>query len=388
MGATSLFTATHPLEHGVFYNTTFGARPFVPTSRLQSMSQIARAAGWQTAAFVSAAPLKRGSGLEHGFEFFDQPAKSQRTATQTTDAALAWLEHASKEPFLLGVHYFDAHFPYAPPSPYATLFATDAELEAAIAARHIPRTVFRPLVNATEQTRVSINLYDGELRYQDSQLARLLSALAARPDWDRTVVVIAGDHGEGLGQHDEAAHGGIWDDQLHAPLLLRVPGERPRRVANLVTAADVLPTVLGRLDVPALAPLLAQASGRDVLAPNAESRGVVSQSTGREDASKTRRYTLTTDRWKLMRSEPSDDPVHETLFDLRADPYELSDVSAQHADVAEQLSASLQLALAAQRRKGAELHVGEVPAETPQDPALHEQLRSPGYVEGEPTPKR
>ena len=383
----SFFTATHPLEHAVLYNTTFGAKPFVPTSRLQPLSEIARAAGWHTAAFVSGAPLKRGSGIEHGFEHFDQPTEPQRSATQTTDAALAWLEHESKGPFLLWVHYFDAHFPYAPPPPYATMFSSDAELEAVIAARRIPRTVFRPLVNATEQTRVSINLYDGELRYQDSQLGRLLSALAARPDWDHTLVVIAGDHGEGLGQHDEAAHGGIWDEQLHAPLLLRVPGEGPRRVATLVTAADVLPTVLGRLDVPALAPILAQASGRDVLAPDAVSRGVVSQSTGREDASKTRRYSLTTDRWKLVRSEPVGGPAQATLFDLRADPYELTDVSAQHADVAEQLSASLQLALAAQRRKGAELHVGEAPAATPQDPALQEQLRALGYVEGEPGPR-
>ena len=196
-------------------------------------------------------------------------------------------------------------------------------------AQHIPSSVVRPLVEQREQTRDSINAYDGELRYQDAQLAQLLAALAARPDWGRTAVVIVGDHGEGLGQHGEAAHGGTWDEQLHAPLLMRIPGETPRRVASLITAADLIPTLLGRLDVPALAPLLAQSSGRDVLKENLPPRAVVSQETGRLRGADEFRYALTEDRWKLVYIERKGGAGQSLLFDLEADPFELADVSAR-----------------------------------------------------------
>jgi arylsulfatase A-like enzyme len=261
------------------------------------------------------------------------------------------------------------------------MFSSDRDLEAAIAARGIPRTVVRPLATQTEETRVSINLYDGELRFQDDQLARLLAALEARPDWGNTVVVIAGDHGEGLGQHGEAAHGGTWDEQLHAPLLIRIPGEAPRRIATLVTAVDVIPTLLGRLPGSPLGALLTQASGRDVLAPGARSLPVVSQDTGRERAASEQRFALTTDRWKFFRVEQTDGGVGRQLFDLRADPYELSDVSVRHPEVTEPLASALQLALDAQRRKGSELHDGQAPATTSPDPVLLEQLRALGYLE-------
>lgn len=378
---TSLFTSTQPLEHGVLANTTQGGSRFVPSARLRSFAQVAGAAGWRTAAFVSTAVLKRGSGIESGFELFDEPTAGERDAEATTRAALAWLESTPQGPFLLWVHYFDAHWPYAPPPAYATMFSSSRELEDAIAARGIPRTVLRPLASQSEETRVSINLYDGELRFQDDQLARLLAALEARPDWRHTVVVIAGDHGEGLGQHGEAAHGGTWDEQLHAPLLMRIPGEAPRRVATLVTAVDVIPTLLGRLPVSPLGALLPQASGRDMLAPGARSLPVFSQDTGRERDASEQRYALTTDRWKFFRVEQRDGGVRRQLFDRSADPYELSELSAQHPEVTEPLAAALQLTLDAQRSKGSALHDGRLPATTPPDPVLLEQLRALGYLE-------
>ncbi len=378
---TSIFTSTHPLEHGVLANSTQGGNRFVPSARLRTFAEVAGAAGWRTAAFVSSAVLKRGSGIETGFDDFDEPEGEQRNAEATTRAALAWLAGAPQGPFLLWVHYFDAHWPYAPPPAYAAMFSSSRELEAAIAAKRIPRTVLRPLANQTEETRVSINLYDGELRFQDDQLARLLAALEARADWGRTVVVIAGDHGEGLGQHGEAAHGGTWDEQLRAPLLMRIPGSTPHRVETLVAAVDVIPTLLGRLPASPLGALLAQASGRDVLAPGSRSLPVLSQDTGRERNASEQRTALTTDRWKFFRVERRDGAVHLQLFDRSADPYELSDVSTQHPEVTEPLAAALQLALDAQRSKGSVLQDGQAPATTPADPVLVEQLRALGYLE-------
>jgi arylsulfatase A-like enzyme len=365
----------------VLANTTQGGSRFVPSAQLRTFAEVAAAAGWRTAAFVSSVALGRGSGIESGFQEFDPPQAAERDAEATTRAALAWLERTPQGPFLLWVHYFDAHWPYAPPPAWAAMFSDSRELEDAIAARAIPRTVLRPLANQTEETRVSINLYDGELRFQDDQLARLLSALEARPDWEHTLVVIAGDHGEGLGQHGEAAHGGTWEEQLHAPLLMRIPGEAPRRVGTLVATVDVIPTLLGRLPASPLGALLPQASGRDVLAAPAHSLPVVSQDTGRERTGVEYRWALTTDRWKFLRVEQLDGGVRRHLFDRREDPFELRDVASGHPEVTEPLAAALQLALDAQRSKGSALRGGQPPATTPPDPVLLEQLRALGYVE-------
>jgi arylsulfatase len=378
---TSLFTATQPLEHGVLANSTQGGRRFLPSARLRSFAQVASDSGWRTAGFVSSVVLGRGSGIDSGFAEFDQPETEQRDAAATTAAALAWLEATPEVPFLLWIHYFDAHWPYAPPPPYREKFKNGPELEAWLAASRTPRTVLRPLAKQTEETRESINLYDGELRFQDDQLARLLAALEARPDWERTLVVIAGDHGEGLGQHGEAAHGGTWEEQLHAPLLIRIPGEPPRRVAALVTMVDVIPILLSRLPRSPFGALLPQASGRDVLAPGARSLPIVSQDTGRERPDTGYRWALTTERWKLIRIEEPGGQVRRQLFDRSADRYELKDVSERHPEVVGPLSAALQLALDAQRSRGAELHGGQAPATTQPNPKLLEQLRALGYLE-------
>jgi arylsulfatase len=378
---TSIFTSTHPLEHGVLANGTYDGSRFVPAPGLQPLADVAQAGGWRTAAFVSSAPLKRGSGIEIGFEHFDEPDGAQRAGQETTRAALAWLAQVQEVPFLLWVHYYDAHWPNAVPPPYATMFRTDARLEAMLEERRIPSTFVRPRLQTTQQTRDSINDYDGQLRYQDAQLGALLAALEARPDWGRTAVVIAGDHGEGLGQHGEAAHGGTWDEQLRAPLLMRIPGEAPRRVASLMTAADLIPTLLGRLAAPALAPLLAQTSGRDVLQDGARLRAVVSQDTGRLRDAEAFRYALTQGRWKLLYVEQKGGTPRSLLFDLETDPFELVDVAARDPQRTEQLTAELKLMLDAQRRRGASLRGGAPSATASPSPAVLDQLRELGYID-------
>src|SRR5690606_10171864 len=113
-----------------------------------------------------------------------------------------------------------------------------------------------------------MNRYDGEIRYMDGQIGVLLDGLRARGRYDGAVIVVAGDHGEGLGQHDHLEHGLVWEEQLHAPLLMRLPGVPPRRISTLVSAADVLPTVLGAIDFPGEEAIRRQASGNDVLSPD------------------------------------------------------------------------------------------------------------------------
>ena len=150
--------------------------------------------------------------------------------------AIEWLAGV-EAPYLLLVHTYDAHWPYSVPEGQAHAFGQQAELEAWLRERRVAPGGVREGVGP-EDSRDSLERYDRALRFQDDQLGRLLDALGARPDWGRTAVVIVGDHGEGLSQHAHAAHGGTWHEQLHIPLLLRIPGETPRRVPGLVTVTQ------------------------------------------------------------------------------------------------------------------------------------------------------
>jgi arylsulfatase len=378
----SILTATAPLEHGVLANTTQGGERFVPSPRLQSFAALAAAAGYRTAAFVSATPLKRGSGIEAGFETFDEPRARQRDARATADAALAWLSDLDDTPFFLWVHFYDAHWPFAPPAPYDELYHTDEALEAYLAERQVPDRAPRPLVGTIDDARISTNAYDGEIRYQDAHLARLIARLRESGRWERTALVLAGDHGEGLCQHGEAAHGGTWNEQLHAPMMIRVPGIEPRRVATPLTAADALPTLLGLLAVPQLAFPDGQASGRNALAPGYEPGAILGQDTGRARDGPYR-VAVTADRWKYFRIEEPGGAVRELLFDLEADPHELRDVSAARPEVVHRLRAALEERIASQSARGAALRDGREPETRPVDPETLDQLRALGYAVGE-----
>lgn len=376
----SLFTATHPLEHGVLANARQGGRRFEPSPALRPLAVACREAGYRTAAFVSGVPLKRGSGIEAGFDDFDDTIEMgtiHRRAHLTTNAALEWLEEASEAPFLLWVHYFDAHWKLKAPERIGRLFEVDPALEAWLAERGIPERTVR-LDTEETSTHALHNLYDAELRFQDEQLGRLLAALQDRSDWARSAVLIVGDHGEGLSQHAHAAHGGTWDEQLRVPLLMRIPGEAPRRETGLMSVVDVLPTFLGLLRVPELSGRLDQATGRDALSERSQPQ-VLSQDGARHADETGYRYALTTPRWKYVHVEADGERVQELLFDLESDPFELRDVAAANPALVAELRERLASELDARRDLGRQLRASE-PAESPPDPRLAEQLRELGYV--------
>jgi arylsulfatase len=382
----SILTSSHPLEHGVLANTTQGGERFVPAPELVSFSMVAEAAGYATGAFVSATPLKRGSGIEVGFGLFDQPTGKQRHGEDTVAAALEWLGSLPPgQPFFLWVHFYDAHFPFEPRAPYRGRYQLDAGLEAFIAEREIHPTAPRSLVGLVDTARSTTNAYDAELAYQDAQLGRLLDALRDRGprEWDRTAVVVTADHGEGLCQHGEAAHGSTWEEQLRIPLAMRIPGEAPRRLDTLLTSADILPTLLPRLGVTDFEPFLAKALGSDVLSADFQPTPVLSQDTSRV-RDEPFKYALTADGFKYFRVEHRSGRVDEWLFDLQVDPYELRDVAGTHTEVLGRMRTSLVTMIAEREARGVSLRAGAATVATEEtDPELLRELCALGYLDPE-----
>jgi len=195
-----------------------------------TLATILGAAGYRTGAFIGAYVLDHRFGLARGFDTYDDEIpfdphaglNAQRPGSEVTDRALAWLGAASPKPFFAWVHLYDAHTPYRPPEPYRTRFAAHP--------------------------------YDGEIAEVDHQIGRLLEWLKQSGKAAHTVVVVAADHGEGLGDHGELTHGLLlYQPTLHVPVILRAPAVLPAGfVAKTpLSLVDLAPTLLSVLHAPA-----------------------------------------------------------------------------------------------------------------------------------------
>ncbi len=346
-----IFTGTYPEVHGL---RDMGG--FVLDPQHVTLATMARNSGFRTAAFVGSKAVSHKFGIQQGFEVYDDQITSrdeegklpgvfpERRAAVTTDRALGWLKEHGEQNFFLWVHYYDAHAPYDPPEPYKTTYKHD--------------------------------LYSGEIAYVDEQVGRLLDFLDGQKTRERMLVVVIGDHGEGLNDHGEGTHGiFIYDDTAHVPLIVAGPGAPAGKVITAqVRSIDLLPTIAEFLGLP---PNLA-AQGVS-LWPLIE-RGQPLAGKGSNYAYIETLYTKTymnwselrgmrTDRWKFVLA-----PRPE-LYDLERDPAERQNVIDRHPAEADQLQKKIWEVIgpAAQDQKV---------SYTPVDRETRQELNSLGYVSG------
>jgi arylsulfatase A-like enzyme len=245
----SLLTARYQRSHGVSQHARSVLRDGIPT-----LAESLRAAGYTTAAFVANPVLERGKRLDRGFELYDErmprrernrPGYRERSARDTTDAALAWAKTA-REPWFAWIHYQDPHGPYDPPGapPARDLRGGErlARLDDDSGAGGIPAYQALPGVRTREAYEAR---YLAEIRYLDRELGRLVRGLDARGR--APVVVATADHGEAFGEDGfYFAHGhSVAIDQIRVPLVVRPVGRASARVvATPVSLVDVAPTLL------------------------------------------------------------------------------------------------------------------------------------------------
>jgi choline-sulfatase len=209
---TSMLTGLYPAGHGVHEN----ARTLSP--QYPVIAEQLQKAGYRTTAFVSSFVLARRFGLSRGFDVYadDMPAgSSEKTAAETTTAALAELQRVTTAPRFVWVHYFDPHAPYTPPEPYRSRYPQSA--------------------------------YLAEIASMDHELGRLLAAFEAQAARESRAAAIAvvGDHGEGLGDHGESQHGYLlYQATMHVPLVLAAEGVRPGTTDTPVSTRRIYHTVL------------------------------------------------------------------------------------------------------------------------------------------------
>ena len=342
----SILSGRTPPGHGIRDNGGF-----VLPEKVRSMAEEFRDAGYRTAAFVSGFPLNRRFGLDRGFATYDdhlprgsdprRTAYVERPADRTTDAALRWLEGASKGasavPWFAWVHYFDPHAPYEAPAPLGPRFAGSP--------------------------------YDGEIAFVDEQLGRLLSAFEGKGSAAGTVVLVTADHGESLGEHGEDTHGiFVYDSTLKVPWIMAGPGiPAGRTVSTVGRGIDVAPTLLDYAGLP----VRSEVEGRS-LRPAADGQTLDDAAAYAESLHAQLQYgwaplhALRTDRFKLI------DAPRVELYDLASDAGEGRDRAAQDASRVEALRRELRKVMAATTPSAAQA----IDAETA------ERLRALGYLGG------
>ncbi len=244
----TILTGEYPGGHGIELNG-MALKPGVPT-----LAGMLAEKGFVTGAFVSGWTLQRHTGLDRGFEIYDDdlgPPRNgaRREGSETTAAALKWLRAkvAAEKDFFLFVHLFEPHWPYDPPASDALKFLPGRyELTTVSKPVHIDRLLSVNRLNSEEQQEY-VARYDGEIVVADRLADRLLRELENLGVAHNTVVVVLADHGETLFEREWTMDHGArpYDEQARIPLILHVPGDPDagKRVPDQVSLLDVVPTV-------------------------------------------------------------------------------------------------------------------------------------------------
>jgi arylsulfatase A-like enzyme len=190
--------------------------------------------------------LLRDAEFQQEFDRLDEASHATRTSRQLGDRVCEAITRlAGAAPFFLFVHMFDVHFDYDPPEAYWRAF--DPDYAGDFDGRDFSRnSAIRPDMPEAE-LRHLIARYDGEIRWTDEQVGRMLDALDEQGVGGNTVVAVIGDHGDEFFEHGDVGHRKtLFDEQLLVPFLLHMPRrlQAGRRVAMQVRMIDVKPTLL------------------------------------------------------------------------------------------------------------------------------------------------
>jgi len=315
----SLFTGTYPSEHGAHGDNTYlsGAN--------RTLAEAFSAAGYETLGVSNNTWITGEFGFDRGFDRFwkgwqfyqsetdlgsvaheldgraklraalgrvleGNPlvnavnlcysqlirARTDSGAVRTTDRVASWLaDRRGTAPFFLFVNYIEPHVRYRPPAEHAERFLpADATYEDALAVRQDPCAHNAGEYELSERDRTLLRaLYRGELSAVDDAVSRLRGVLEAEGEWENTLLVIAGDHGENVGDHGFLGHQyNVYDTLLHVPLVVHggAFNRGPSVDDRLVQLPDLVPTLLDATGVDA--PELREQSRAHSLAPDAPRR--------------------------------------------------------------------------------------------------------------------
>lgn len=321
----SMFTGLLPPQNGVRDNIGFT----LDATKHPTLAAKMKAAGYSTGGAVSSYVLKHDSGVSAGFDAWDDDIKVipgavlsnlYRRGEETINIAHSWISSHRDQKFFYFLHLYEPHAPYEPPEPYKSRYRDP---------------------------------YDGEVAYSDALLGGFVEWLKQNDLYDRALVIVVSDHGEGLMDHGEQEHGiFLYRDTIHVPLLVKLPKAKNAgtRVATPVELRQVFTTILGAVGIKTEADAAPSLLATAAATPDPD-RAVYSESlfprihlgwsdlrslvTGRHhyiDAPKPELYDVAADPNEKKNVLESDRRPYARLRKLMADQYPASIALPQNVD--------------------------------------------------------
>ncbi len=361
---TSMFTGLYPSEHGVISMEGNVKMP----GDLPTLAERMREGGYATAAFTGGANMSARFGFDRGFDLYKSPGKRMGEGVKP---ALAWVDSlAAGKPFFLFVHGFEPHRPYR----------SEAEDRIALGLDSPRRKGWASVCESGERPADLdrwILEYDAAIHRGDRAFGRLLEGLSERGLGDNTVVMFTSDHGEEFFEHGHCFHlYRLYREIVRVPLLVRVPGVEPSRVAGVVPASvavaatlldlvglggagfsgESLARLITGVEKPAFEYVVSETGSRRVSGPSSRKGGDVRAISG--------------DREKLVHWM---DQRRSEYYDLSSDPGEQDDLGGSAE--ADRLFERLQHWTTGHPRRGTHAAIEEL------DPRLKQELKQLGYLE-------
>lgn len=354
-GHTTMFTGKDIYETEI---TGQSHRPEL-SPHIKTVAELLQAEGYFTAAADSL-----GRWFARGFEVYEsyswphEKGQPLRKGEAVNRVALSILEQCAQQskPFFLFVHYWDPHTPYLPPPPFDRLFyggdETDPNNRSMDPVLNFPPFMwyFREWMGHVTDIQFPCAQYDGEIAYVDACIGQLVNRLEELHLSDSTVLILTSDHGEELIEHEMwFDHHGLYDTNLHVPLIMRGPGILPqgKRIAGMTRMHD-LPVTL--LDLAGLLPLAKEhkMQGQSLLLllldPSSVSRGTCERIHITENTWMKKRGWRTLE-WKFIQSLEHPD-IHgrppQELYHLTTDPGEQKNLAEERPDLVAEFSALLE----------------------------------------------
>jgi arylsulfatase len=377
-------------------------------------------AGYQTAEFTSNPNAGRLSNLDRGNDIFrdDINPPASTSSVELHERFWQWRAAYPGEPYWVHFQTTDVHSDHHPVAPFAGLYISPdrRQLLEVWDERRNQLPLLRPYpfgglerlesagIRRTDYYAAQRDLHDETMAHQDHQIGQLVGRLKENGEWERTVLIVAADHGIGNGadrygllMRDDVlpallagGYAMVRSEETHIPLVVVWPGRIApgQRFSEPVSMIDMLPTILDLVGLPlpqlmqgqSLAPLLLGEAGwepRPVIldeffvdSETGEFRGLIEVIDGRWGAS----LQINPDP-ELQEDERR--PVPLLLFDLWTDPMALRSVHEEHPDLVEKYTTFLEDQFEAHLALGRQLTPSEA---SPLTPEQLERLRALGYI--------
>ncbi len=368
------------------YPTTNGVRNFydrLPSSAT-TLAEVFYNAGYATVNYCGNLFTGKFSNLHQGFEEVNEDISlsdpnSSKNSRESMDKFLPWLESHKSVPFFAFLHLYDPHDPYKPKAPYDTLWADPArDKQQQLEEKKVLDAVKNPLMKLFKMPtkeefqkagvdpkpfiQYNIDLYDGSIRGMDTEIGRMIEKLKELDLDKKTMIVIAGDHGEEFLDHGKTFHGqSLYGELTDVTLIFWSPQylTKNKVVPETVEMVDLMPTILELCNLrgpkemqgESLVPLLKNVGDSHAAeASEWRERPAISEraNTGEESNAPPpfnyEAYSIISGQWKLIHHVLRQDGQPEfELFDRTNDAYDHHDVAANHPEIVQKLSHELDL---------------------------------------------